>query len=102
MPARGQRCANIRPWLVDPNLVQRRQRRTTMRTPLPQAGARWDDLKPRMLDYAQGDVRWRDGKTAVYVFNAGPEVERVQKEAYALFQSENGLGPVAFPSLKRM
>jgi glutamate/tyrosine decarboxylase-like PLP-dependent enzyme len=73
-----------------------------MRTPLPQAGVDWADLEPRMLGYAQGDVRWRDGKTAVYVFNAGPDVEQVQKQAYALFQSENGLGPVAFPSLKRM
>ena len=73
-----------------------------MRTPLPQAGVPWRELEPRMHDYAQGDVRWREGKTAIYVFNAGPEVERVQKDAYALFQSENGLGPVAFPSLKRM
>ena len=55
-----------------------------------------------MEAYAGGDVRWRDGKTAVYVFNAGPEVEQVQKEAYALFMSENGLGPLAFPSLARM
>jgi sphinganine-1-phosphate aldolase len=73
-----------------------------MRQPLPQTGTAWGELKPRMLDYATGDVRWRDGKTAVYVFNAGAQVEQVQKEAYALFQSENGLGPVAFPSLKRM
>ncbi len=73
-----------------------------MRHPLPETGADWSDIKARMLDYAGGDVRWRDGKTAVYVFNAGPEVERVQKEAYALFMSENGLGPMAFPSLKRM
>jgi glutamate/tyrosine decarboxylase-like PLP-dependent enzyme len=73
-----------------------------MRTPLPSTGADWPALKASMLDYAAGDVRWRDGKTAVYVFNAGPEVERVQKEAYALFMSENGLGPMAFPSLKRM
>ena len=73
-----------------------------MHTPLPRSGAGWAELKPRMLDYAAGDVRWRDGKTAVYVFNAGPDVEQVQKEAYALFQSENGLGPTAFPSLKRM
>lgn len=73
-----------------------------MRRPLPQAGAAWPDLKSQMLDYAAGDARWRDGKTAVYVFNAGPDVEQVQKEAYALFQSENGLGPAAFPSLKRM
>ena len=73
-----------------------------MRLPLPETGADWDQLKGRMGDYAAGDVRWREGKTAVYVFNAGPEIERVQKEAYALFQSENGLGPLAFPSLKRM
>ncbi|MFC3079198.1 pyridoxal phosphate-dependent decarboxylase family protein [Phenylobacterium terrae] len=69
---------------------------------LPSTGTPWPELKARMLGYATGDVRWRDGKTAVYVFNAGPEVEQVQKEAYALFQSENGLGPAAFPSLKRM
>ena len=73
-----------------------------MRSPLPETGAAWPDLKARMLGYANGDVAWREGKTAVYVFNAGPEVEQVQKEAYALFQSENGLGPTAFPSLKRM
>src|SRR5579859_6209767 len=73
-----------------------------MRQPLPEQGQAWPELKPRMLDLAGGDVRWRDGKTAVYVFNAGPEVEQVQKEAYTLFMSENGLGPAAFPSLKRM
>jgi sphinganine-1-phosphate aldolase len=69
---------------------------------LPQRGAAWPELKARMAGFAAGDVRWREGKTAVYVFNAGPEVEQVQKEAYALFMSENGLGPMAFPSLSRM
>lgn len=73
-----------------------------MRRTLPAIGTEWPELKARMLGYAAGDVRWREGKTAVYVFNAGPEVEQVQKEAYALFMSENGLGPLAFPSLKRM
>ena len=73
-----------------------------MRCPLPERGADWAGLKAQMLDYASGDVRWREGKTAVYVFNAGLEIEQVQKEAYALFMSENGLGPAAFPSLKRM
>jgi sphinganine-1-phosphate aldolase len=73
-----------------------------MRPPLPAHGTDWPTLKDRMLGYADGDVAWREGKTAVYVFNAGPDVEQVQKEAYALFQSENGLGPAAFPSLQRM
>jgi len=73
-----------------------------VRRPLPAAGTDWPALRTQMLASATGDVRWRDGKAAVYVFNAGPDVEQVQKEAYALFQSENGLGPAAFPSLKRM
>jgi len=73
-----------------------------MRRPLPDQGTDWSALKAQMLDFAGADVRWREGKTAVYVFNAGADVEQVQKEAYALFMSENGLGPAAFPSLKRM
>jgi len=73
-----------------------------VRRSLPAAGTDWPALRTQMLASATGDVRWRDGKAAVYVFNAGPDVEQVQKEAYALFQSENGLGPAAFPSLKRM
>ncbi|MDR3497844.1 MAG: aspartate aminotransferase family protein [Parvibaculum sp.] len=75
--------------------------RTTNMT-LPEKGTDWESLKREMEKRGANDVKWRDGKTAVYVFNAGPDVERVQKEAYALFQSENGLGPMAFPSLKRM
>ncbi|MFZ4605228.1 MAG: pyridoxal-dependent decarboxylase [Caulobacter sp.] len=69
---------------------------------LPAQGAPWAETRARMLDMAAGDVKWRDGKAAVYVFNAGEDVERVQKEAYAMFASENGLGPAAFPSLARM
>lgn len=70
--------------------------------PMPEKGTDWDALKGEMLARGQGDIKWREGKTAVYVFNAGPDVERVQKEAYTLFMSENGLGPMAFPSLKKM
>lgn len=70
--------------------------------PMPEKGTDWENLKQEMLTRAAHDVKWREGKTAVYVFNAGPDVERVQKEAYTLFMSENGLGPMAFPSLKKM
>ncbi len=55
-----------------------------------------------MQERGAGDARWREGRTAVYVFNAGEDVARVQREAYALYMSENGLGPLAFPSLARM
>ncbi|MCH1556738.1 MAG: hypothetical protein L7T26_10985, partial [Pseudomonadales bacterium] len=69
---------------------------------MPETGRPFDDLRSEMVARGGGDVRWREGKTAVYVFNAGEDVTRVQKEAYTLYLSENGLGPAAFPSLKRM
>ena len=73
-----------------------------MRTDLPESGADWPTLRAEMVQRGSGDAKWRDGKTAVYVFNAGDDVAQVQREAYGLYMSENGLGPLAFPSLKRM
>lgn len=69
---------------------------------MPPAGTAWDQLKKEMIERGAGDAKWREGKTAVYVFNAGEDVARVQKEAYTMYMSENGLGPLAFPSLKQM
>ena len=49
------------------------------------------------------DARWRDLRTAVFVFHAGDDVLEVAKSAYAMYQSENGLGAgSAFPSLAKM
>lgn len=73
-----------------------------MHKSLPNTGTDWDTLRGEMQEIGKGDVDWRRGRTAVYVFNAGEDVLRVAKEAYALFQSENALGPAAFPSLRRM
>jgi glutamate/tyrosine decarboxylase-like PLP-dependent enzyme len=69
---------------------------------MPKTGKDWGALRAEMEARGAGDAKWRDGKTAVYVFNAGPEIARVQHEAYTLYMSENGLGPLAFPSLAQM
>lgn len=69
---------------------------------MPNNSQDWPTLKQEMIKRGDGDAKWRDGKTAVYVFNAGEDVAQVQKEAYTLYMSENGLGPLAFPSLKQM
>ncbi|MFT7685887.1 MAG: sphinganine-1-phosphate aldolase [Candidatus Azotimanducaceae bacterium] len=69
---------------------------------MPVEGRKWEDLKEEMLTRGEKDAKWREGKTAVYVFNAGEAVAKVQKEAYTLYMSENGLGPAAFPSLNQM
>ena len=73
-----------------------------MRKAIPESGQSWDALRAEMIEFGEGDVDWRGARTAVYVFNPGEDVMQVAKEAYALYQSENGLGPAAFPSLARM
>ncbi|MEM7458775.1 MAG: aspartate aminotransferase family protein [Pseudomonadota bacterium] len=69
---------------------------------MPEQGRPWPEIKSDMTARGAGDAKWRDGRTAVYVFNAGDEIAAIQKEAYAAFMSENGLGPLAFPSLAQM
>ena len=69
---------------------------------MPQQGRAWDEVRAEMVARGGRDVDWRSGKTAVYVFNAGEDVHHVQHDAYGLFMAENGLGPLAFPSLAQM
>ena len=69
---------------------------------LPHAGEPWDVLRERLVGLGANDVDWRNKKSAVYVFHPGEDVLNVAKDAYALYQSENALGPAAFPSLKQM
>ena len=69
---------------------------------MPDKGRDWADVRQEMITRGGGDAQWRDGRTAVYVFNAGHDVEQVQQEAYTLYMAENGLGPLAFPSLAQM
>jgi glutamate/tyrosine decarboxylase-like PLP-dependent enzyme len=69
---------------------------------LPSQGRDWASIHDEMLSMGSEDADWRSGRTAVYVFHPGDDVLFVAKEAYALYQSENALGPAAFPSLRRM
>ena len=69
---------------------------------MPETGRDWNDVRAEMVARGGGDAQWRDGRTAVYVFNAGPEISAVQHDAYGLYMAENGLGPLAFPSLAQM
>ena len=73
-----------------------------MRRGLPERGTEWSVLSARMRAFGADDVDWRDGRAAVYVFHAGDDVLDVAKRAYSFYQSENGLGPAAFPSLAKM
>jgi glutamate/tyrosine decarboxylase-like PLP-dependent enzyme len=72
------------------------------RKTFPETGEAWPALRERLEALGQDDVDWRNKKSAVYVFHPGEDVLQVAKDAYALYQSENALGPAAFPSLQRM
>jgi glutamate/tyrosine decarboxylase-like PLP-dependent enzyme len=69
---------------------------------LPERGRDWESIREEMLALGKEDADWRSGRTAVYVFHPGDDVIAVAKDAYALYQSENALGPAAFPSLRQM
>jgi glutamate/tyrosine decarboxylase-like PLP-dependent enzyme len=69
---------------------------------LPKTGTDWGELKQTMLDMGGHDADWRSGRTGMYVFFAGEDVLAAAKEAYTMYMSENGLGPMAFPSLAQM
>jgi len=72
------------------------------RLSLPEKGASWPQVEALLKERGANDVKWRDGKSTIYVFNAGDDVGHVKKAAYAMFSEENGLGPQAFPSLVQM
>ena len=55
----------------------------------------------RMRAARDDDARWRDGKVFSLVYFADDEILQLTRDAYALFFSENGLNPMAFPSLKK-
>jgi sphinganine-1-phosphate aldolase len=48
------------------------------------------------------DVDWKGGRTFSLVYYAGEQVMQLLHDAYAMFMAENGLSPMAFPSLKQM
>ncbi|HKZ04675.1 MAG TPA: aminotransferase class V-fold PLP-dependent enzyme [Methylomirabilota bacterium] len=69
---------------------------------LPEKGRPWEELAPAMAELKRDDLDWRGGRHAAFVWHADEAVERVAREAYALFMTENGLGMRVFPSLRRM
>lgn len=69
--------------------------------PLPKSGRDKQALIDEMQRLKQKDMNWKDGRIFSLVFSAGDEVLELLKEAHALFMSENGLNPGAFPSLRK-
>ncbi len=68
---------------------------------LPPSSRPGEEVLKAMRRIKAHDAKWHEGKTWSLVFHAGDEVTELLREAYGLFFSENGLNPMAFPSLKR-
>jgi sphinganine-1-phosphate aldolase len=68
---------------------------------LPEKGIKKQDLLDLMRELRATDADWRNAKTWSLVYFAGDEILETAKEAYTMFFSENGLNPMAFPSLKK-
>lgn len=65
-------------------------------------GRPWDDLHAEMAEARRDDpAKWEDARSFGMVYPGGPEVERVIREAQAMFFAENGRHTQAFPSLRR-
>ncbi|MFZ5823560.1 MAG: pyridoxal phosphate-dependent decarboxylase family protein [Bacillota bacterium] len=75
---------------------------STKHLSLPAQGLPKDELFRRMTEQRAGDFNWHDGRTWSLVYHAGDEITALIREAYAMFIHENGLGPLAFPSIRRM
>ena len=69
---------------------------------LPRDGRPWPELVRALAELKRGDLDWRRGRHAAFVWHADEAVEAVARDAYALFMTENGLGLRVFPSLRRM
>ncbi len=68
---------------------------------LPPKKAAAEDILAQMQALRQDDANWRAGKTWSLVFHAGDDVSDLLQKAYTMFFAENGLNPMAFPSLKK-
>ena len=69
---------------------------------MPTGGLSKTEILARLDAYKSFDVGWRDGRTWAYVYDAGSDAGEVCKQAYAMYLSENGLDPTAFPSVLQL
>ena len=69
---------------------------------LPRQGLSHDDLMSQLERTLSGDANWRAGRIFSLVYFAGDDVAQVIRDAYGAAIFTNGLGPMAFRSLKKM
>jgi len=69
---------------------------------LPAKGMGREKLFSLLNEMKSGDTGWEDGHMFSLIYNAGADVEKIAREAYASYMIENALSPFSFPSLLKM
>ena len=69
---------------------------------LPQKGISREEVLNTLKSFKSNDVKWHEGQLFGLIYETGTDLEDLVKEASALFLIENGLNPMAFPSLVKM
>ena len=69
---------------------------------LPKKGMSPEAVLQKLQAHRGEDVDWKGGRTFSLVYYAGEQVMQLLHDAYSMFMAENGLSPMAFPSLKTM
>ena len=69
---------------------------------LPHKGTSTADVLKQLQGRRGQDVDWKSGRTFSLVYYAGEQVMQLLHDAYSMFMAENGLSPMAFPSLRDM
>lgn len=69
---------------------------------LPRQGMSPEAVLEKLQARRGDDVDWKGGRTFSLVYYAGEQVMQLLHDAYAMFMAENGLSPMAFPSLRDM
>ncbi len=70
--------------------------------PISKEGRAPQDILEELRGLKTDDVAWRNGRLFSYIYHPGEEGEKLLKEAYAEFLTENGIDPTSFPSLVAM
>ncbi|MHA1660257.1 MAG: pyridoxal phosphate-dependent decarboxylase family protein [Promethearchaeota archaeon] len=68
---------------------------------LPKKGMGKEEIIQQMENLRKDDADWRAGRTWSLVYHASDKHKEILKKAHNMFFSENGLSPMAFPSLKQ-
>ncbi len=69
---------------------------------LPATGQAWPEIEAALEAAKARDYSWKQGRMAVFFYYLDEELERVQKQAYLAYFTENNLGQRAFPSLAKL